>query len=110
MRFGLGVIVLAVLATGTARHLPHFRTDADLWGRAVVVTPQLPRPALNLATLYRQQDRRFESVYWLLRAADVADRGSRPAETRALVRAQLHFLSAFGDDVCSRPDVQPYCF
>jgi len=109
MRFGIGLIVIGVLAIGTVRHLPHFRTDADLWGRAVTVHPHLPRPALNLATVYRKAGRNFEATLWLLRAADDADRGIRPDEVRAMVKAQLLFLSAFGDDVCSQPDVQPYC-
>lgn len=110
MRLAIALLVLGVLATGTARHIPHFASDRELWGAAVKVTPSLPRPLLNLGTVYRKQGYTNEAVALLMRAADVADRSTRAQEIRGGVRAQLLFLSAFGDDVCSRPDVQPYCF
>jgi hypothetical protein len=109
MRVGIGLIVLALLAWGTARQLPRFRTDLALWGAAVRVTPMLPRPALNYATALRKIDRHDEAVFWLIRAGQTADRSLRAQEIRAGVRGQLQWMSAFGDDVCSRPDVQPYC-
>lgn len=109
MRLALAVIVLGILASGTARTIPHFRSDRDLWEAAVKVTLLLPRPALNLGTVYRKHGRNEDAVTWLIRAAQTADRSVRAQEIRAGVRAQLLFLSTFGDDVCSRPDVQPFC-
>lgn len=109
MRVGVGLLIVGLLAAGTASTIPRFRTDLDLWGAAVRVTPNLPRSSLNYATALRKAGRDDEAVIWLIRAAETADRSTRAQEIRAGVRAQLRFLSAFGDDVCSRPDVQPYC-
>lgn len=110
MRVGVGLIVLALLAGGTARQMPHYRSDLALWGAAVSVTPMLPRPALNYATALRKANRAQEAVPWFVRAYEQAERSPRFQEIRAMVRAQLQFMSAFGDDVCLRPDVQPFCF
>lgn len=109
MRVGVGLIVLGILAGGSARAIPAFQSDLALWERAVVASPSLPRPALNVATAYRKAGRTREALIWLVRAGELADRSERVTEIRAAVRAQLLFLSAFGDDVCSRPAVQPYC-
>jgi hypothetical protein len=110
MRVGLGLIVIGLLAIGTARQIPHFASDAALWSRAVAVHPRLPRPALNYGTQLRKAGRVDEALVWFLRAAETADRSTRAQEIRAGVAAQLRFLSTFGDDVCARPDVQPLCF
>lgn len=109
MRVGIGLIVLGLLAIGTARQIPRFQSDLRLWGAAVRVTPFLPRPALNYATALRRAGRVEDALPWFIRAHAFADRSVRAQEIRAGVRAQLLFLTAFGEDVCSRPDVQPYC-
>lgn len=110
MRIAITVLVFGILAAMTASAIPTFQSDRSVWEAAVKATPLLPRPALNLATVYRKQGRVEEAIPLFVRAATYADRSTRAQEIRGSVRAQLQVMSAFGDDVCSRPAVQPYCF
>lgn len=109
MRWAVGLVVLGVWAVRTAQLIPTFQTDRTLWEAAVEASPRLPRPALNLATAYRTEGRERDAVLWLVRAAELSDGAPREAELRYLVKSQLLFLSAFGNDACARPTVQPYC-
>lgn len=109
MRRVVALIVLGTLAIGTARTLPRFQSDLQVWEAAVAASPSLPRPALNLATAYRKADRHREALIWLLRAAELSHSGPRGAEVRRLVSAQLLWMDAFGAEVCSRPAVRRWC-
>lgn len=109
MRVVIGLLLLGCCVGRTAQIIPTFQTDRNVWEAAVEASPRLPRPALNLATAYRKEGRTREAVVWLLRAGELSPGAPREAELRYLIQSQLRFISAFGDDVCSRPTVQPYC-
>jgi hypothetical protein len=110
MRLAIGLLLLGCCVGRTAQVIPTYRTDRDVWEAAVEASPRLPRPALNLATAYRKEGRTRDAVLWLVRAGDLSAGAPREVELRYLIKSQLLFLSAFGDDVCGRPAVQPYCF
>lgn len=100
-----GALVLLVCALLSARASQHWRSDRALWDRAVAVNPRLPRPLLNAAVQHRKDGDIEGAVGVLMRAGAAGD-----AEMRARVRQQVLWMQAFGHDVCSRPDVQSYCF
>lgn len=86
-----------------------FASDRALWTRAVRVNPRLARPALNLASTYRNADDAEPAIAWLTQAGELSYDSPRGEEVRAIVRTQLLWWTAFGHDACGRHDVQRFC-
>lgn len=107
MRVIAGCLV-GVCCALSAWQIPVWQSNTALWGQAMAVSPQQPRPSLNygMAVIGTNQD---EGVRFLVRAARQAYGHPREREVAAIVRHRLWWIEAFGGDVCSRPFVSPHC-
>jgi len=110
MAVGLRWGLLGLLACLTVRQQAVWASNVTLWAHAVSITPTLARPALNLATAYRQSGQSFLAVIWFERAGQLADTDPRRAEYRRSIAAQLQWMDAFGDPVCGVSSVRQYCW
>ena len=107
MKIALCVCVL--LAGLSARQLPYFRNNLALWSHAVTVTPELARPAINLAVAYRQRGEFEIAAQWLVMAGELTSDDQRGAEYRRVIARELNYLEIIGYRVCDQPTAQPYC-
>ena len=105
----MALLVCVVLAGLTIRQLPHFRDNHALWSHAVTVTPNMARPALNLAVAYRQRGQFEQAASWLIIAGPLTERDPRGAEYRRHIARELNYLEITGYLVCDLPSAQPYC-
>jgi len=110
MRTAIGLGLVGLLWALSLQRVPMFQSDRALWEAAVAASPLLPRPAVNLAAAYHREGRNREAVVWLVKAGELSPGAPRGVEVRWIVRRQLLWMTAFGDPVCSRQSVAPYCF
>ena len=94
MRARLGVVLIVGCALLTWQRAPVWISNEALWTAAVVVTPSLPRPLINLAAAYAQQGQSEEADRWLQRA--VATRRLTPVQRRDAARLR-RFLCVTAD-------------
>lgn len=104
----IGALLVGLCAWWTFAQLPVWRSDRDLWRHAFAVSPELPRVSLNYGMAVIETDRQGGLLFLLL-AVERAKGHPREREIRAIVTHRLRWLAAFGDPVCSRPDVSSLC-
>lgn len=76
--------MLGLCAYQTSTRLWDWRSDEALWRAAVAVSPEAPRPALNLAAALVHRSARDEAAFWAARAVELARaRGDDRVEHRA---------------------------
>ncbi len=75
-----------------------------------MATSPTPRAMVNLAVVYRQRHDFQKATDLLVKAGGLAGTSPHPGAITQSVRAQVQWMQAFGGEICSRPDVQPYCY
>jgi hypothetical protein len=104
------VLALAGLwASLSALQVPVWRDNVTVWRQAVVHSPTLARPALNLAVAYRKRGDVDQALLWLTGAWRLAPTSPRGGEILTVIRYELAWLSSFGVPVCSHPFAPPVC-
>ena len=103
------ICVCVLLAGLSARQITYWRDNVTLWTHAAEVTPQLARPAINLAVAYRQRGEFDRAERWLIVAEPLAERDRRREEYRLVIAREVNYLEIVGHLVCDQPLLQSYC-
>lgn len=101
--------ILGLLACLTARQLPVWSSDVELWSVAVLWNVTAPRPAFNLGLALRKQGRAAEAVEWFVRAVERAAKTPRAGDYRQAVDRQFLALEMTGFDACAIPSARLLC-
>lgn len=109
MAVKLAFALCLVLAGLTVRQHAIWQSNLTLWTHAVAVTPNLARPAINLAVAYRANGWPAAAARQLILAGPLTERDPRGAEYRRLLAQEMGRLESFGTFVCDQPSAQPYC-
>ena len=95
----IGVLCLVACAVLTAVRLPAWHSDLALWQAAAAVTPDRPRPVLNVASALIDQGRYLDAAGWSLRGLwlmQIApERAYERATVEEVVRTQLRWIDGF---------------
>lgn len=106
MRVLVAALLLGLCAVRTVAQLETWRSDEALWRRAVVVSPHLPRPALNLGVALVRRGLVSEGTHWTVRAAELSEASP---ETRRKARAFLTWIDVMHAPICDQPSVSRWC-
>ena len=100
MRVIVVALLLGLCAWRTHAQLETWRSDETLWRAAVAVSPDLPRPALNLAVALERRGAIPEARRWISRATALADVRQTPQTLRLATRFRV-WLDVMHGDSCS---------
>ena len=107
MRVLVVALLLGLCACRTHVQLETWRSDEALWRAAVAISPDRPRPALNLAVALERRGAISEACRWISRASALAVLRQAP-DTLRLADGFRRWIAVMhadsGSDSCASVD------